>query len=211
MNNEVTAILQAINRGDPDAAEQLLSVVYGELRRLASAKLAHERAGHTLQSTDLVNEMYLRLFDDSASSGLEDGDERDDRGHASGGDSGRRMQWNSRRHFFGAAAEAMRRILIERARARQTLKRGGDRNRVDFDLGDVEAASPSIDLLALNSALSRLEQVDPQKADVVKLRYFAGLTIEQTANALEVSEPTVKRHWTYSRVWLKREMGEADA
>ena len=211
MNNDVTVILQAINRGEPDAAEQLLSVVYGELRRLASAKLAHERNGYTLQSTDLVNEMYLRLFGDASPDRHSDADQQGGPNQMSGDDSDARVQWNSRRHFFGAAAQAMRRILIERARSRQTLKRGGDRNRVDFDLAEIEAEAPSIDMLALDLALSRLEQVDPQKADVVKLRYFAGLTIEQTAKALELSEPTVKRHWSYSRVWLKREMSELDS
>src|SRR5262245_24052084 len=158
--SDVTRILSAIEQGDPSAAAQLLPLVYDELRRLAAQKLARERPGQTLQATALVHEAYLRLVDVEQA-----------------------QRWNSRGHFFAAAAEAMRRILVERARHRQSLKAGGDHQRLD--MADIEpaVAGPDVDLLALNEALEKLAQQDPRKAELVKLRFFAGLTIEQAAQA----------------------------
>lgn len=183
--SDVTRILNAIERGDAKAADELLPLVYEELRLLAAQKLSHEPPGQTLQATALVHEAYLRLV------------EADCRG------------WNSRNHFFMAAAEAMRRILIERARRRRSLKYGGDREKVDLD--DVVLACDeqefSANLLALDEALEKLSQTDKVKADVVKLRYFAGLTIEQTAEALGFSVNTAKRCWAYARAWLLQEIG----
>ena len=226
--NDVTHILEAVNRGEADATDLLLDAVYGELRQLAAAKLAHERPGNTLQATALVNEAYMRLFgerlaknDDSELSESNNETESslsattlpadvkvpqaDSPSEEMASDESA-SRWHSRRHFFAAAAEAMRRILIDRARSRQAIKRGGDRAKVDLDLVDCEVESPSTDILALDEALEKLQMQDPRKADVVKLRYFAGLTIEQTAQALNVSEPTVKRHWFYARAWLRREV-----
>jgi len=183
--SDVTRILNAIERGDAKAADELLPLVYEELRLLAAQKLSREPPGQTLQPTALVHEAYLRLV------------EADCRG------------WNSRNHFFMAAAEAMRRILIERARRRRSLKYGGDREKVDLD--DVVLACDeqefSANLLALDEALEKLSQTDKVKADVVKLRYFAGLTIEQTAEALGFSVNTAKRCWAYARAWLLQEIG----
>ncbi len=178
--SDVTRILNAIERGDAKATDELLPLVYEELRLLAAQKLSHEAPGQTLQATALVHEAYLRLMGSEAQS------------------------WSSRAHFFGAAAEAMRRILIEKARRKQRLKRGAGRNRVE--LGDLDASveSPSDDLLALDEALSKLATVDKTKAELVKLRYFAGLTLEQAAEVLELSPTTAKRHWTYARAWLYR-------
>ena len=192
--SEVTQILDAINQGDAEAPERLLTVVYDELRRIASAKLSGETPGQTLQATALVHETYLRLLGSAEDTP----------------DSSSSQNWQSRGHFFAAAAEAMRRILIENARRKKRLKRGGDRDRIALE--DVEPAehSPPIDLLALDEALKKLETEDELKAQVVKLRYFAGLTIEQTAEALKVSEPTVKRHWYYARAWLRREIGKGE-
>lgn len=179
----VTEILSAIEGGDPRAAEQLLPLVYDELRNLAARRLAQEKPGQTLQATALVHEAYLRLV---------------------GADEGR--QWNSRGHFFAAAAEAMRRILVERARHKRSLKAGGDRNREE--LPDIEAAGaePDLDLLALNDALEKLEGQDRRKAELVKLRFFAGLTIEQAAEALGVSTSTADNDWSYARCWLRLEI-----
>ncbi len=176
---EVTRILDAIEQGDPSAAEKLLPLVYEELRRLAAQKLTHEAPGQTLQATALVHEAYLRLVNtDSA------------------------RHWNGRGHFFAAAAEAMRRILVENARRKGRLKRGGDRRRVD--LGQVEAAaeSPPDDLLALDEALARLAEEDPGKAELVRLRFFAGLSEEEAARCLGISRATAARHWAYARAWL---------
>ena len=183
--SDVTRILSAIEQGDPTAAEQLLPLVYDELRKLAAAKLAHEKPGQTLQATALVHEAYIRLVDQTTP-----------------------QQWDNSRHFFAAAAEAMRRILIERARQKQSLKRGGDRERVDLD-----AAEPVVlpmacdDILGLDEALQKLEQKDPRKAELVKLRFFAGLTTAQAAQALGVSVSTAENDWTYARSWLRLEMG----
>jgi RNA polymerase sigma factor (TIGR02999 family) len=175
----VTQILSRIESGDPIASEQLLPLVYDELRRLAAQRLAHEKPGQTLQSTALVHEVYLRLVDGQATQG-----------------------WNSRGHFFAAAAEAMRRILIENARRKKRMKRGGNRPRVDLDEACLVSDVPSEDVLALNEALEELAIESPVRADLVKLRYFAGLTIEEAAAAMNISLATAKRYWTYSRAWL---------
>ena len=181
--SDVTRILSAIEQGDPQAAEQLLPLVYDELRKLAAAKLIQEAPGQTLQATDLVHEAYLRLVDVD-----------------------KVQRWNSRGHFFAAAAEAMRRILIERARRKRRPKHGGDRQRVDLDEALAIVDVPSHDLLALDEALSRLELSDPMAAKLVKLRYFAGLTMPQAAKALGISLRSAERDWTYARTWLHREL-----
>jgi RNA polymerase sigma factor (TIGR02999 family) len=179
--SDVTAILSQIEQGDPQAAEKLLPLVYDELRQLAAQKLAHEQAGQTLQATALVHEAYLRLV------GRE-----------------QTQDWDNRRHFFAAAAEAMRRILIDRARHKQTSKAGGRRRSLDLD--DIEPAleeENSDRLLALDEALRQLEAEDPRKADLVKLRFFAGLTAEQAAAALGVSTSTAEKDWAYARSWIR--------
>jgi RNA polymerase sigma factor (TIGR02999 family) len=181
--NNVTRILSAIERGDPHAAGQLLPLVYDELRRLAATKLAQETPGQTLQPTALVHEAYLRLV---------------------GSDSA--PVWNSRGHFFAAAAEAMRRILIDNARRKQSLKRGGDRRRIDLD--DLATAAPAQeDLLALDEALAQLAAADPQAAELVKLRHFAGLTVAQAAEILGVAPRTADFLWAYARAFLLRCLG----
>jgi RNA polymerase sigma factor (TIGR02999 family) len=182
--SEVTHILSQIESGDPAAAEQLLPLVYQELRKLAAAKLAQEKPGQTLQATALVHDAYLRLVDNDQA-----------------------QHWNSRGHFFGAAAEAMRRILVDTARRKQADKRGGQAERVGLD-DDHPAASRSIDLIALDEALSDLAVHDSRKAELVKLRYFAGLTIRQAADALQISESTADADWAYARSWLRVRMGE---
>jgi RNA polymerase sigma factor (TIGR02999 family) len=179
--SDVTRILSAIEQGDSHAAEQLLPLVYDELRKLAAQRLASEKPGQTLQATALVHEAYLRLVDVNQV-----------------------PQWNSRGHFFAAAAEAMRRILVESARAKRSLKRGGGAKRVNFDQAVSLAEEPADDLLALDEALDRLAAQDPAKAEIVKLRYFAGLTVEQAAQALGLSRATADRYWAYSKVWLYR-------
>ena len=184
--NDVTRILSAVEGGDEAAAEKLLPLVYEELRRLAAHRLSNERAGQTLQPTALVHEAYLRLVDVEAA-----------------------QKWNSRGHFFGAAAEAMRRILIESARHKKRLKAGGGREKVD--VGDVElvADAPEIsavDVLALDEALTRLGELDSVKAELVKLRFFAGLTLEEAADALGLSPATADRYWAFARAWLFREL-----
>ena len=173
--NDVTRILSEVEQGDPHAAEQLLPLVYDELRKLAAQKLAQEKPGQTLQATALVHEAYLRLLD---------GDEV--------------RSWNSRGHFFGAAAEAMRRILVERARHKQSLKAGGGRRREDLPDIELPAAGPHLDLLALHDALAKLEQRDKRRAELVKLRFFAGLTIAEAAEALGVSASTAVRKIDFS-------------
>jgi RNA polymerase sigma factor (TIGR02999 family) len=179
---EVTSILEAIQRGDSKAADALLPLVYDELRRLAAQRMAHEAPGQTLQATALVHEAWLRL----------------------GGDD--QPSWQNRAHFFAAAAEAMRRILIDNARRKNYLCHGGGAERVNLDGLDLAASVDDEQLLSLNEALDHLAAHDATKAQVVKLRFFAGLTNEQVARVLGVSEPTVKRHWTYARAWLFREM-----
>jgi RNA polymerase sigma factor (TIGR02999 family) len=181
--SEVTRILSAIEGGDPKAAEQLLPLVYEELRKLAAQRLAQEKPGQTLQPTALVHEAYLRLV------GLEQG-----------------QQWNGRGHFFASAAEAMRRILVEQARKKGAGKRGGGRDRQDLDPDRVAAAEPNEDLLALDEALQRLAAKDPAKAQLIQLRYFAGLTIEEAALALGISVTSANRYWSYARAWLHQEM-----
>jgi RNA polymerase sigma factor (TIGR02999 family) len=184
--SHVTQILSAIELGDPQAAEQLLPLVYDELRSLAASKMARESPGQTLQATALVHEAYVRLVDQKQG-----------------------QHWNSRGHFFAAAAEAMRRILVERARHKRSFKAGGDRRRQD--LADIEAAEPDIDLLALNEALEKLEREDKRKAELVKLRFFAGLTISEAAQALGISESTADNDWAYARCWLRLEIeGQTD-
>lgn len=185
--HEVTQLLNAAAGGDSRAAEELLPLVYQELRKLAHARMAHEPAGQTLQPTALVHEAYLRLL-----------------GSAD-------VKWDGRGHFFGAAARAMRRILVERARSRNRIKRGGDRKRVEFgeQLDVVSADSEQSDeqLVALDSVLEKLEAYDRRKCDVVMLRYFAGLSIEETAASLGLSPATVKNEWAFARAWLHREIG----
>ena len=181
--NDVTRILSAVEQGDPPAAEQLLPLVYDELRKLAAVRLAQERPGQTLQATALVHDANLRLIGCDVA-----------------------QHWNSRGHFFAAAAEAMRRILIDKARKKQRLKRGCDFQRVDLDAVDVSIEEPPDDLVALDDALVKLAQTHPDKAALVKLRYFAGLTIDETAGVLGISPSTVDRHWTYARAWLYRQV-----
>jgi RNA polymerase sigma factor (TIGR02999 family) len=180
----VTQILASIERGDPHAAEQLLPLVYNELRKLAAARIAQEGPGQTLQATALVHEAYLRLV-----------------GSPDNGQS-----WNSRGHFFAAAAEAMRRILVDSARRKASIKRGGDRARVDLD--EVQIAAPELheDVIALDRALSSLAEFDRQAADIVQLRYFAGLTLPEAAEAIGVSSRTAGRLWAYGRAWLRHEL-----
>ena len=185
--NDVTRILSAIEQGDPQAAEQLLPLVYAELRRLAAQKLVSEKPGQTLQATALVHEAYLRLVDaDKAQS------------------------WDSRGHFFAAAAEAMRRILVDKARKKQRLKRGNNRLRVDLNEVEIAIEGPADDIIALDEALTTLAQKHPQRAELVKLRYFAGLTIDEAAQVLGISPSTADRHWTYARAWLYRELAPED-
>jgi RNA polymerase sigma factor (TIGR02999 family) len=175
---QVTQILQAIDAGDTQAAEELLPLVYDELRRLAAQKLSGEKPGQTLQATALVHEAYIRLIGPT------------DQG------------WNSRGHFFGAAAEAMRRILIERARRKQSQKGGGNFDRLELSDGVALDDSPAIDLLALDEALRQFEKDEPLKAELVKLRFFAGLSVDQAAESLDISRATAKRYWVYARAWL---------
>jgi RNA polymerase sigma factor (TIGR02999 family) len=182
--NEVTRILSAIEQGEPRAAEQLLPLVYDELRKLAAHKLAQEKPGQTLQATALVHEAYLRLV-------------------GNGGE----PRWDNRRHFFAAAAEAMRRIMVENARRKQMHKHGGARQRRDLDAEALVAPESNVDLLALDAALQRLAEQDPLKARLVELRYFAGLTGDQAAAALGMSASSADRLWVYTRAWLRRELG----
>jgi RNA polymerase sigma factor (TIGR02999 family) len=182
--SEVTTILSAIAAGQPHAAEQLLPLVYEELRQLAAQRLAQERPGQTLQATALVHEAYLRLV---AAPLRGRGDE---------------PRWDGRGHFFAAAAEAMRRILVESARRKRGARHGGGLRRLDAAQEPLAAAEPAEDLLALDEALEQLAARDRLKADLVKLRYFAGMTIEEAAEALGISAATAKRYWSYSRAWL---------
>jgi RNA polymerase sigma factor (TIGR02999 family) len=187
--NEVTRILSAIEHGDAGAAEQLLPLVYDELRRLAAQRLAHEQPGQTLQATALVHEAYLRLL---ASSACPEGEHE--------------KPWDHRKHFFAAAATAMRRILIERARHKQRQVHGGGRRRQQLQPDLAAAPEPDERLLALEEALVKLAERDPLKARLVELRYFAGLTGEQAAEMLEISPSSADRHWTFARAWLRREI-----
>jgi RNA polymerase sigma factor (TIGR02999 family) len=180
--NAVTSILTAIEQGDPRAAEQLLPLVYNELRKLAAQKLAQEKPGQTLQATALVHEAYLRLV----------------------GGEGDPVRWKSRGHFFGAAAEAMRRILVENARRKKRLRHGGGSYKLELEGVELAGAAPAEDLLALDEALEVLARKDLGAARLVKLRYFAGLTMAQAAEALGISLRTAERNWTYARTWLHR-------
>jgi RNA polymerase sigma factor (TIGR02999 family) len=177
--NDVTGILSSIEQGDPRASEELLPLVYRELRRLAEQRLAQEKPGQTLQATALVHEAYVRLVDGEES-----------------------QRWNSRGHFFAAAAEAMRRILVENARRKQTEKHGGRLERQDLDGIDIAAPASSEDLLALDEALAKLEAGDPIQAQLVKLRYFAGLAEDDAASVLGISRTTAQRYWRYAKAWL---------
>jgi RNA polymerase sigma factor (TIGR02999 family) len=193
--SELTRILSALEQGDPHAAEQLLPLVYDELRKLAAQKLTQEKPGQTLQATALVHEAYLRLV---ASPPQEASPERERR----------EQRWNSRGHFFAAAAEAMRRILVESARRKSRLKHGREHQRVDLDSGCLVSAAPSLDLLALDEALSRLAETEPAKAELVKLRFFAGLTMPEAAAALDISLATAERYWTFAKSWLYAELAD---
>jgi len=185
--SEVTRILDAVEDGDPSASERLLPLVYGELRKLAAQRLSREKPGHTLEATALVHEAYVRLVDVEAD-----------------------RRWSGRGHFFGAAAEAMRRILVEQARRKASWKGGGRFARVDLDGVEPRVDGPQLDLLALNEALERLEVRASRKAKLVKLRYFAGLTNQQAAEALGISTATADADWAYARSWLRLEMSGAD-
>lgn len=180
---EVTQLLDAIQAGDLQASAQLLPLVYQELRRLAAAKLAHEKPGQTLQATALVHEAWLRLVGTD---------------HA--------QVWNNRGHFFGAAAESMRRILVDRARQKACTRHGGERQRVDLRHVRLATADPDETVLAIDEALEKLAREAPEKAEVVKLRYFAGMTHAEIAQAHGVSLTTVERHWAFARSWLYREI-----
>jgi len=179
---DVTRVLERAQKGDPNAAAELLPLVYDELRRLAAAKMAHERPDQTLQPTALVHEAWLRLFGN------------------------RNQEWHGRAHFFGAAAEAMRRILVDRARERQALKRGGRLERVDVDALELPSPMPDDQLLALDEALDRLATVDTRAAEMVKLCFFVGLTQEEAARELGISLSTAERVWGFARAWLLREV-----
>jgi RNA polymerase sigma factor (TIGR02999 family) len=184
--SDVTRILSAIEQGDPRASEELLPLVYRELRRLAKQRLAHEKPGQTLQATALVHDAYLRLVD---------GEEA--------------QRWNSRGHFFAAAAEAMRRILVENVRRKRAEKHGGQLERRDLDELEIAAPALSGDLVALDEALTKLETEDPAKAQLVKLRFFAGLTEVEAADALGISCTTAQRYWRYAKTWLLVELRES--
>ena len=181
--HEVTRVLQLIQQGDAAASERLLPLVYEELKKLAAARLAHEASGLSLQPTVLVHEAYLRLVDVKTE-----------------------PQWNSRGHFFGAAAEAMRRILVEYARHQRSEKHGGGFQRVELDAVQPQVPARDDDLIALDEALSRLEERWPEKAKLVKLRYFAGLTLPEAATALNISQATAERHWSFCKAWLYSEL-----
>lgn len=182
--SEVTRILSAIDEGDPSAADQLLPLVYDELRQLAAQRLAHERPGQTLQATALVHEAYLRLVGD--------------------------QHFDNRGHFFAAAAEAMRRILLNRARDKNRLKRGGERHRVDLDHIEIALDTKDEDLIALDEAITQLASEDPDAARLVNLRFFAGLTLKDAAVSLGLTRRTAERQWTYARAWLYARLRQND-
>ena len=180
--SEFTHILEEVERGNPKAADQILPLVYTELRKLAASKMAGESSGHTLQPTALVHEAWLRL------TGNQD------------------LKWEGRAHFFAAAAESMRRILIERARRKHAVRHGGNHQRVEFLEEDLQAGQDDAVLLAINEALDKLAALDHIKAELVKLRYFVGMTIPEASRVLGISEPTAKRYWSFSRAWLYQEI-----
>lgn len=184
--SDVTRILAAIEEGDERGVDELFPLVYQELRQLAAQRLSKEPPGQTLQATALVHEAYIRLVGAEA------------------------QNWKGRTHFFSAAAEAMRRILIENARRKQRIKRGGGRRRVDINDADLAIDEPSTNLIALDEALAKLDKVDKVKSELVKLRYFAGLTLEQAAELLGISTTTAKRYWAYAKAWLYREISKGN-
>jgi RNA polymerase sigma factor (TIGR02999 family) len=188
--SDVTRILSAIDQGDPHAAEQLLPLVYGELRKLAAAKLAQEKPGLTLEATALVHDAYLRLVGTPAEGVV--------------------PKWEGRAHFFAAAAEAMRRVLVEKARRKRRQKHGGGLPRVDIELATIASPMPDENLLALDEAMTRLAAEDPIRARLVELRFYAGLSNEEAAEVLGISGVTAKRYWRYARAWLHREIGKGD-
>src|SRR4029078_2975655 len=177
--SDVTRILSAIEKGDPAAAEQLLPLVYDELRKLAAIRLSQEKPGQTLQATALVHEAYLRLVDGNQA-----------------------PNWNSRGHFFGAAAEAMRRVLVDVARRKKSKRQGGDQQRIAAEFDAVSTSNPLDDVVAIDEALAKLAQENPPVAKLVELRYFAGLNMEEAASVLNISPRTCRRYWTYAKVWL---------
>jgi RNA polymerase sigma factor (TIGR02999 family) len=185
--NDVTRILSAVEGGDAKAAEQLLPLVYDELRKLAAQRLAQEKPGQTLQATALVHEAYLRLVDQE-----------------------KIQRWESRGHFFAAAAEAMRRLLVENARRKGRLKRGGGQKRIELDDPRLEYSERVDDLLAIDEALEQLASEDPQAAQLVKLRYFGGLSIEDAAQIVGISRSTAYEHWAYARAWLHRRLHDPE-
>jgi RNA polymerase sigma factor (TIGR02999 family) len=185
---DISQILEAIDGGDPSAADQLLPLVYEELRKLAAQRMAREKPGHSLDATALVHEAYLRL--------IGNGEER---------------RWGGRRHFFAAAAEAMRRILVEDARRKQGPKRGGRWRRTDMNLDLFAAEAEPIDIVALDDALTRLAAESAIRAEVVKLRFFGGLSVPETAEALDISVATAERYWTFARTWLYAHLSDADS
>ena len=185
--SDVTRILTAIENGDPAAADELLPFVYQELRKLAASKLANEKPGQTIQATALVHEVWLRLV----------GSDVD-------------VHWNGRGHFFAAAANAMQRILVENARRKKRLKAGGEFNRVSMSEAEVSVASPSEDVLAVDEALQKLDLQDHRKAELVRLRFFAGLTLPEAARALGISASTADNDWAYAKTWLRLELSEED-
>jgi RNA polymerase sigma factor (TIGR02999 family) len=185
--SDVTRILSAIEQGDPHAANQLLPIVYDELRKLAAVRLTAEKPGQTLQATALVHEAYVRLVDGETA-----------------------QRWDSRGHFFAAAAEAMRRILVENARRKNRVKNGGDLDRINIEIGDVPTRMPPEELLALDDALAALQVEDPIKARLVTLRFFGGMTIEQASELLGISRITAHRYWVYARAFLHRHITGGD-
>lgn len=185
--SDVTRILSAIEGGDAQAAEQLLLLVYDELRRLASQKLTQEKPGQTLQATALVHEAYIRLVDGQQP-----------------------KHWDDRRHFFAAAAEAMRRLLVENARKKRAIKRGGDRIRVELDKAELVSNSSPHELMAIDDALGKLATEDPDAAQLVKLRYFAGFSVEQAAEMIGISRSSAYEQWAYARAWLRCELQDTD-
>jgi RNA polymerase sigma factor (TIGR02999 family) len=185
MNPEITQILTAIDQGDPRASEELLPLVYDELRKLANVRLSHEKAGQSIQATGLVHEAYMRLVGP-----VETGN----------------VEWDGRGHFFGAASEAMKRILIDRARSKATLKRGGDHQKIQLDWDLIALDENPAEFLALNNSLERLIEVDALKGQLVQLRFFAGLTLQQAAVSLGISLSTAERHWAFARAWLYNDL-----
>src|SRR5262245_8189201 len=210
--SDVTRILSAIDQGDPHAAEKLLPLVYDELRKLAAQRLAQEKPGQTLQPTALVHEAYLRLVGNpphpQSLSPKGRGEKTGEPLAAASGERGRGegARWNSSRHFFLAAAEAMRRILVDNARKKKGLKRGGARQRVDLLDGQLAGDAPNEQMLALDEALAQFGREQPRMTELVKLHFFAGLTFDQAALALGISVRTAKRDWTFARAWLRRAM-----